>query len=89
MSLCELEKTCWVSLEEGKQGKQASRLGDRIWDLTKAGVSTWELASYGNEALLSTPSPVLTDPGDHISLSIKAGESHIVSLPYLELKQGF
>lgn len=29
------------------------------------------------------------DPGDHITLSIKAGEPHTVSLLYLELKQGF
>lgn len=39
MNLCALEKTCWVSLEEGKRGKQASRLGDPIWDLTKAGLA--------------------------------------------------
>lgn len=38
MNPCTLEKTCWVSGEE-KQGKQASRLGESMQDLTM-GVST-------------------------------------------------
>lgn len=50
MNPCKLEKTCWVSLEEGKQRKQASRLGERIQDLIKAGVSGREAASYVDEA---------------------------------------
>ena len=60
MNPCKLEKTRWFSLEEEKHGKQEGRLGDRIWDLTNAGVNAWELASYVNEALLSAWSPMLT-----------------------------
>lgn len=68
--------------------KQASRLSKHVWDLTKAGVSARGAASYVDEAppLYSFSS---ADPGDHIRLSIKDGESQTVSLCYLELKQGF
>lgn len=50
MNPYKLEKTCSVSLEEGKQRKQASRLGERIQDLIEAGIRGRGAASYVDEA---------------------------------------